>query len=134
MLDNQLVGVSTDSVTGYLEPSNANKVKIWEKTAFLKDFRQTGDITACANKLGYKGSEFLWLIKHDTQFALDFQETKLDMKHELEGLMYQRGLTNNGHKERLAWLEAQFPEEYGKKKPEPKKKTNPVLDNLMKDL
>lgn len=134
MLDNQQGDKSFDSATGYINPSKPSEIKVWEKTAFLKAYRTHGDITAAATKLGYKGSDFLKQLKIDKKFNEDFIENKLDMKHELEGLMFQKALTDNGHKERLTWLETQFPEEYGKKKVEPKKKGNPVIESLMKDL
>lgn len=126
--------VAIDSVTGYREPDRASSIKPKDKTAFLKGYRESGDISAAANRLGYKASQMLHALKIDKAFNTDFKEVKLDMKHELEGLMYTKGLTNNGHKERLTWLEAQFPEEYGKKKQEPPKKENPVISRLLKEM
>lgn len=141
MLDEELekMGYIVDSVTGFLQKNlqkteNVGSVHIFnprEKTAFLKALKTHGNQSKAANDLGYRYSEVQWHLRHDVGFREAFEETLLEMKHELEGKLYKSGLMGRS-KEAKIWLDAHFPAEYkASGKPAPKKdKKDALIDDL----
>lgn len=115
MTDNQENQV--DSVTGFLEGEFTPK----HKTAFLKAFKKHGNQTKAANDLGIRFRLVKQALETDKEFKESFEETLLEMRHALEGALYQAGLGGRS-KEAIQWLQAHFREDYGAyKKAKPNK-------------
>lgn len=122
-------------VTGYLEPRNGEGILPKHKTAFLKHYRKSCDKTAAITVLGFRYTDLEWHFANDKQFAQDFRETQLAMKHELESITFEQASKPSGHNSRQVWLATFFPEEYGKKAggsklTEPKSRLDGLLDDL----
>jgi hypothetical protein len=123
-----------DSVTGYLEPLSGEGILPRHKTAFLKNFKKTGDKTKAIESQGFRFSDIAWHIENDPQFKADLRDTFLSMKHELEGMMFESAFKASGHRERQLWLETNFPEEYGKRAAPKGQKEKSKIDTLLENL
>lgn len=120
--------------TGFLESVDGTGIQPKHKTAFLKNFKKSGDKTKAIEAQGFTFGELEWHLTNDATFKTNYRETLLAMKHELEGLMYENAFKASGHRERLAWLETNFPEDYGKKALPKGQKQKSKLDTLLDDL
>lgn len=132
MADNELLnlGYSVDPVTGFLEKAD-DPLNPRVKTAFLKAFKRSGDATASIEELSVSNLALEQHLKYDEAFRKALHSVRLAMKHRLEGLLFKSGLQPNGHRDRVKWLEKNFPEEYGPKaKGFPKEKKKTALDVL----
>lgn len=121
-------------VTGYLQQKGGHGIQPKHKTAFLKAFKKSGDKTKAIEFQGFRFTDLEWHLTNDTVFKNDYRETLLAMKHELEGLMYENAFKATGHRERQAWLETNFPDEYGRKAVPKGAKSKSRLDTLLEDL
>ncbi len=133
--DNALDGYSIDPVTGFLEKKEKNSFGPREKTAFLKEFKRTGNQSKSAHGLGYEFETVEWHFRNDHVFNRAFHAVLMELRHELEGDLLSRA-RKGGSKEAQMWLQAHFPETY---KPsaakQPKKPdSSAVLDGLYKKM
>lgn len=120
--------------TGYLESLDGTGIQPKHKSAFLKAFKKSGDKTKAIEFQGFTFTDLEWHLTNDAVFKKSYREVLLAMKHELEGLMYENAFKASGHRERQAWLETNFPEEYGKKALPKGQKQKSRLDTLLDDL
>lgn len=127
-------GYRTDTVTGYLESIDGTGIQPKHKTAFLKNFKKSGDKTKAIEFQGFTFTDLEWHLQNDAVFKKSYREVLLAMKHELEGLMYENAFKSNGHRERQMWLETNFPEDYGKKVLPKGQKNKSKLETLLDDL
>lgn len=124
-MDEQLtqLGYFEDPVTGFLEKKEKNSFSPREKTAFLKEFKRTGNQTKCAHALGYEFETIEWHFRNDQAFNKAFHAVLLELRHEIEGEMLAQARKGKS-KEAMMWLQAHFPETYkpsankGTKKPD----------------
>lgn len=116
-------------VTGFLE----NNVSSKAKTAFLKLFKTIGNQSAAADRQGFTWTEIEEELRKDLIFNKAYQEVLLQMKHELEGILYCKAISRKDTKSALMWLSAKFPEEYraGAKKKEKKDNKEALFDSLL---
>lgn len=132
--DETLKNFKKDSVTGYLERTDGTGILPRHKTAFLKNFKKSGDKTKAIEAQGFKFSELAWHLENDEQFKADLHDVFLSMKHELEGMMFESAFKASGHRERQLWLETNFPAEYGKKAAPKGVKEKSKIDTLLENL
>lgn len=134
-MENQEVpaGYKIDGVTGYLESIDGTGIQPKHKTAFLKAFRKSGDKTLAITHQGFRYLELDWHFHNDAAFKLDFKETLLAMKHEIESIQFENAAKPSGHRDRQIWLETNFPEEYGKKTAPKGERSKSRLDTLLED-
>lgn len=125
----------TDLKTGYLTTINRVSISAKDKIKFLGLLKTYGNHTDSAVSLGYKYRDFEIHLKYDSRFREDYEATLLEMKHKLESIMYLNGLKQTNHKDRMAWLQKNFPKEY---KPTADKSKNmakiEVIDALYRDI
>ncbi len=132
--DDELTGYAVDPATGFLEKNKNNSFGAFEKTKFLKDLKRTGNQSKCLDSLGCTNAEFDFALRKDLIFKKAYNNTLLEMRHEIEGHLYTAALAGKA-KESLLWLQAFFPETY---KPSaakrPKREAVDPLEALYKKL
>jgi len=110
--DLEKLGYSIDSATGFLEKKQGeNEFNPKQKTAFLKAMKTHGNQSKAAHDLGFSFKIIEWHLRKDLIFNEAYKETLLEMRHLLEGELYQAGL-NGKSREANLWLSAHFPETY----------------------
>jgi hypothetical protein len=115
-------------ITGYLEDLEFTPKA---KTAYLKALKSHGNQSKAAHDLGISYRTVQTHLAKDPVFRDGYAETLLEMRHKIEGELYKKGLERGGSKEAKMWLEAHFPEDFGKKLPAKPKKVPDALSNLM---
>ena len=119
--------VTIDHETGYaVNPQPEAKFQPKQKQEFLQLFRECGDPAFIMNQFGFKVSVFNNHLKFDKKFKEDYEEMLLEMKHELEGTMFKNARQSGGYRDRMKWLEKNFPQEYSPAKATKKKDTDPI--------
>lgn len=130
----RLKGFILDKVTGFLENTDKNFFNPKDKTSFLKAFKTHGNQSKAAHDLGFPYKIIEWHLREDKAFYEAYRETLIEMKHNLEGKLFTKGLQGNSKDAKL-WLETNFPEEYkpvaGKSLKKDNKKT---IDDLYERL
>lgn len=124
----------TDPVTGYIVNADGTGIQSRHKTGFLKHFRKSGDKTRAADSQGFRYVLFEEQLKTDKQFKSDYEDTLLAMKHELEGLMFEQASGKSGQKDRLLWLQKNFPGEYNTNKGGKSERSKSRVENLLEEL
>lgn len=136
-MDEQLtqLGYFEDPVTGFLEKKEKNSFGPREKTAFLKEFKRTGNQSKSAHSLGYEFETVEWHFRNDRIFNRAFQAVLMELRHELEGDLLSRA-RKGGSKEAQMWLQAHFPETYkASASKQPKKNdSSAVIDDLYRKM
>ncbi len=132
--DNLAKNFKKDSVTGYLESIDGTGIQPRHKTAFLKNFKKSGDKTRAIEAQGYTWAELEWHLENDAKFKADLKATFVAMRHEIEGMMFEAAFKATGHRERQLWLETNFPEDYGKKAIPKGVKEKSKIDTLLENL
>ncbi len=132
--DDELTGYTADPATGFLEKAEKNSFGARAKTAFLKDLKKTGNQSKSLRDLGFTNEDFDFALRKDLIFKKAYNNTLLEMRHDLEGDLYVSGLAGDTKKAQM-WLQAFFPETY---KPSAAKKTKQAtvdpLEALYKKL
>ena len=127
--DLKKLGYSQDFATGFIDKKdNLDGFKPIHKTKFLKALKIHGNQSKAAHDLGFSYKIVEWHLRKDLKFNEAFQETLLEMKHALEGRLYEQGIKTGGVKQAQMWLVAHFPEDYVVKnrKPQPKSNVNEI--------
>lgn len=101
------------------------------KIRFLDSYEKTGSITGSMKAVGFHSRVFYLHMGRDKQFREDFDLVQRAMKHELEGVMFNRGKKDNGFIDRIAWLRKNYPEEYAPRQGQEQKKDSNKLSDLL---
>lgn len=114
--DLNLNGWFVDEKTGYLyNPGKKNSISPVTKQQFLEAFKKLGNQTQAAESVGISVRILSTHLRADKQFSKDYQQALVEMKHVIEGVMFQRAQKDNGFMDRMAWLRKHFPKEYDPK-------------------
>lgn len=106
----------TDEKTGYLyHPTNLKAITPENKLMFLDAFKKFGNQAKAAESVGFTHRILSTHLRADKQFSKDYQQTLLEMKSVIEGVMFLRAQKDNGFMDRMAWLRKHFPKEYDPK-------------------
>lgn len=122
-----------DKVTGYLENNEESGIKPIHKTAFLKSLKTTGNQSSAASRLGFTWAEMEAELGKDLKFKQAYDATLLEMKHQLESILFMRAIEKKDAKTAVLWLQAKFPSEYraGAKQVGKKDNKENLFDNLL---
>jgi hypothetical protein len=122
-----------DDATGFLiDPADTFEPRL--KTALLKAYKKTGDLSASADALGINNLTVEHHLEIDKAFNAALHSAELEMKHSLEGMMFRDGNKAGGQRARMAWLQAKFPQEYGTKgRGRPDKDQKAAFESLLED-
>lgn len=101
-------------VTGFLDiPGDAFSNE--QKCRFLNIFEKTGDAVKAMDGTGYSRRVLDAHLTADKAFAEALSEVRSIHRAKMEAALFQRGLQDTGDAARTKWLEANWPEKYGKK-------------------
>lgn len=108
-----------DPKTGYLMPYHKSDVSHAilpeHKVKFLEIYTTVLNGKKAAKHLGFTWRGFRNEMDKDPKFRADFLEVKMGVKEDIEEVMQANALTPKGFMDRMAWLRANFPEQYNPK-------------------